>query len=79
MKGSTVLCTAHGSESGSLFSSLTFSPLSSFLKGVGVAQLVSVQPSELEVPGSIIGDSNVCFDFLLICEALALSTRKTEH
>ena len=47
--------------------------------GAGVAQLVSARPSELEVPGSILGDSNVCFDFLLICVALALNTRKTEH
>ena len=45
----------------------------------GVAQLVSVRPSELEVPDSILDDSNVCFDFLLICVALALNTRKTEH
>ena len=37
-------------------------------------------PSELEVLGSILGDSNVCFDFLLICvAALALYTRKTEY
>ena len=49
------------------------------LVGAGVAQLVSARPSELEVPGSILGDSNVCFDFLLICVALALNTRKTEH
>ena len=48
-------------------------------EGAGVAQLVSAQPSELKVPGSILGDSNVCFYFLLICEALALNTRKTEH
>ena len=48
-------------------------------EGAGVAQLVSARPSELEVPGSILGDSNVCFDFLLICVALALNTRKTEH
>ena len=47
--------------------------------GAGVAQLVSARPSELEVPGSILGDSNVCFDFLLIWVALALNTRKTEH
>ena len=45
----------------------------------GVAQLVSARPSELEVPGSILGDSNVCFDLLLVCVALALNTRKTEH
>ena len=57
-------------------SSLTNQPLGA---GVGVAQLVSARPSELEVPGSILGDSNVCFDFLLICVALALNTRKTEH
>ena len=50
-----------------------------FRRGAGVAQLVSARPSELEVPGSILGDSNVCFEFLLICVALALNTRKTEH
>ena len=50
-----------------------------YFLGAGVAQLVSARPSELEVPGSILGDSNVCFDFLLICVALALNTRKTEH
>ena len=48
-------------------------------QGAGVAQLVSARPSELEVPGSILDDSNVYFDFLLICVALALNTRKTEH
>ena len=47
--------------------------------GAGVAQLVSARPSELEVPGSILGDSNVYFDILLICVALALNTRKTEQ
>ena len=47
--------------------------------GAGVARLVSARPSELEVPGSNLGDSNVCFDFLLICVVLALNTRKTEH
>ena len=47
--------------------------------GAGVAQLVIARPSELEVPGLILGDSNVCFDFLLICVALALNTLKTEH
>ena len=47
--------------------------------GAGVAQLVSARPSELEVPVSIVGDSNVCFDFLLICVALSLNNRKTEH
>ena len=33
----------------------------------------------MEVPGSILGNSNVCFNFLLICVALALNTRKTEN
>ena len=49
------------------------------ITGAGIAQFVSAQPSELEVPGSILGDSNVCFDFLLICVALALNTYKMEH
>ena len=44
-----------------------------------MAQLVSVQRSEQEVPSSIVGDFNVCFDFPLICVAIALNTRKTEH
>ena len=44
-----------------------------------VVQLVNAQPSELEFSGWILGDSNVCFDFLLIRAALALNTRKTEH
>ena len=35
-----------------------------------IDQLVSVQPLELEVPSLIFGDSNVCFDFLLIHVAL---------
>ena len=35
--------------------------------GAGVSQLVGARPSELEVSGSILGDSNVCFEFLLIC------------
>ena len=47
--------------------------LTSFLVGAGVAQLVSARPSELEVLGSILGDSNVCFDILLTCVALALN------
>ena len=34
--------------------------------GAGVAQLVSARLSEQEVPGSILGDFNVCFDFPLI-------------
>ena len=47
--------------------------------GTGVAQLVSARLSEQEVPGSILGDFNVCFDFPLIRVAIALNTRKTEH
>ena len=50
-----------------------------FARGASVAQLVSARPSELEVSSSILGDSNVCFDFLLICVDLALNIRKTEH
>ena len=42
-----------------------------------MAQLVSARPSEQEVPGSILGDFNVCFDFPLI--RVAIATRKTEH
>ena len=45
----------------------------------GVAQLVSALPSVLEVPSSILSDSNVCFDFALICAPLALNTRKTMY
>ena len=56
------------------------SPYQYLLKpGVGVAQLFNARPSELEVPGSIFGDSIVCFDFLLICVALVLNARKTEY
>ena len=47
--------------------------------GAGTALLVSARSSELEVSGSILGDSNVCFDFLLICVVLTLNTCKTEH
>ena len=47
--------------------------------GAGMAQLVSVQLSELEVPGSILGDFHICFNFPLICVAIALNTHKTEH
>ena len=36
----------------------------------------SARFSEQEVPGSILGDFNVCFDFLLIREAVVLNTRK---
>ena len=47
--------------------------------GAGVAQLVRAWSSELEIPSSILGDSNVFFDFLLICVALVLNTHKMEH
>ena len=43
------------------------------LWGAGVAHLVSVRSSELEVP--VLGDSNIIFNFLLIRVALAISTR----
>ena len=43
------------------------------------AQLVSALPSVLEVPSSILSDSNICSDFSLICVAIALNTRKIEH
>ena len=48
-------------------------------EGAVVAQLASARLSEREVPGSILGDLNVCFDFTLIRVARALNTRKTEH
>ena len=46
-----------------------------------VAQLVSALPSVLEVLSPILSDSTVCFNFPLICVALALDldTRKTEQ
>ena len=44
-----------------------------------MAQLVSARLSQQEVPGSILGDFDVCFDFLLIRAAIALNTRKTQH
>ena len=47
--------------------------------GAVVAQLASARLSEREVPGSIISDFNVCFDFPLIRVAIALNARKTEH
>ena len=50
-----------------------------YLAGAVVAQLASARLSEREVPGSIVGDLNVCFDFPLIRVAIALNTRKTEH
>ena len=37
-----------------------------------MAQLASVRLSEREIPGSILGDLNVCFDFPLIRVAIAL-------
>ena len=43
------------------------------------ASVASARLSEREVPGSILSDLNVCFDFPLICVAIALNTRKTEH
>ena len=48
-------------------------------RGRCVAQLVCVLPSVLEVPSSIVSDSNVCSDFSLICVAVAVNTRKMEH
>ena len=36
------------------------------------AQLASARLSEQEVPGLILGDFNACFDFPLICVAIAL-------
>ena len=41
-----------------------------------MAQLASARLSEREVPGSILGDLNVCFDFPLLRVAIALNTRK---
>ena len=49
---------------------------------LSINKLVSARPSELDIPGSILGDcktSNICFDFLRTSVALALNTRKTEH
>ena len=44
-----------------------------------MAQLASARLSEREVPSSIFGDLNACFDFPLIRVAIALNTRKREH
>ena len=44
-----------------------------------MAQMANVRLSEREVPGSLLGDFNVCFDFPLIRVAIALNIRKTEH
>ena len=60
---------------------LQFSPLLKnlhFLGGAVVAQLASVRLLELEVPSSILGELNICFDFPLICVAIAVNTRKKE-
>ena len=47
--------------------------------GAVVAQLASARLSEREVPGSILSDFNLWFDFPLVRLAIALNTRKTEH
>ena len=44
-----------------------------------MAQMASARLSEREVPGSILSDFNACFDFPLICVAIALNPLKTEH
>ena len=44
-----------------------------------MAQLVSKWLSAQEVPSSILGDFNVCFDFPLLPVAIALNTLKTKH
>ena len=44
-----------------------------------VAQLVVVWLSEQEVPSSILGDFNICFDFPLIYVAIPLNICKIEH
>ena len=68
---------AHDKYLSEVMGGLTPEPLDTV--GADVAQLVSARPSEEEVPGSILGDFNVCFDFPLIRVAIALNTRKTEH
>ena len=77
------MCSHRGVRGGGLrrpFSaSQEFTKAGDDIIGAGVAQLVSARPSELEVSHSILGHSNVCFDFLLIRVALVLNTRKTEH
>ena len=55
------------------------SPHSLTLRGAVMAQLASARLSEQEVPSSILGDLNICFDFPLIRVAIALNTLKTEH
>ena len=49
------------------------------VRSMRVAQLVSALPSVMEVPSSILSDSNVCSDLSLICVAVALKTHKMEH
>ena len=44
-----------------------------------VAQLVNVRPSEFEGKPVRSHSIDVCFDFPLIREAVALNTRRTEH
>ena len=44
-----------------------------------MAQLATARLLEREVPVSILGDFNVCFDFPLIHVAIALNIHKTEH
>ena len=48
-------------------------------KFAGVAQLASARLSEQGVPGSILGNFNICFHFPLISVAIALNIRETEH
>ena len=55
------------------------SPQKSTFAGVHVAQLASARLSEQGVPGSILGDFNVCFHFPLISVAIALNIREREH
>ena len=49
--------------------------MSQFL-GAGKVQLTSARLEQPEVASSILSDFNVCFDFPLICVAVALNTRK---
>ena len=44
-----------------------------------VSQLAKALLSEQGVPSLILGDFNVCFHFPLICVAIALNIRETEH
>ena len=41
-----------------------------------MAQLVSARLSDQEIPGSILGDFNVCFDFSLIRVAIQVIRRR---